>query len=435
MPQTLHIAFDDTDSRLGRCTTHMGFVVAKNLEERGAKFIDHPLLVRLNPNIPWKTRGNGAVCLRVKVNDPARVIDYVAHAVQTGSAIGSGANPGVAFFVGDEIPAPLRRFSSAAMCDVLSRQKAEKVANNNGIKYYTLGNGQGLVGSLGAMGCLMLDTDFTFELIAYRKPENCGKPRIIDEHKVIRFSLDTYPNTFNNFDKKHGRVLIAPHGPDPVYFGIRGETPEIVSSAINSLQPGEEIEGSMVYRSNQGTNMHLQNELRIDGIRAYTAGYVRCTVASKPIAYEGGHVIFSVEQGESRMPAAIYEPTSLAGIAVKLEPGDAIEIGCGVRKGTTKHPKILNVEYLSVLGLAAVYEKQNPLCKVCGKRMKSEGSNKGYQCDRCKFRDAGATKILIPKERDLKPGLYIPTPKAHRHLTKPAQRYGLEKKNFQYVKT
>ena len=134
------------------------------------------------------------------------------------------------------------------------------------------------------------------------------------------------------------------------------------------------------------------------------------------------------------MPAAIYEPTGLANVAAKLAPGDLIEIGCGTRKGTTKHPKILNVEYLYVLNVADTYETQNPLCKICGKRMKSEGKGKGYQCDRCKFRDASATKILIPKRRDLKPGLYIPTPKAHRHLTKPLQRYGLEKNNSQFVK-
>ena len=29
-------------------------------------FIDFPLLIRLNPNIPIKTRGNGSVCLRIK---------------------------------------------------------------------------------------------------------------------------------------------------------------------------------------------------------------------------------------------------------------------------------------------------------------------------------------------------------------------------------
>ena len=127
------------------------------------------------------------------------------------------------------------------------------------------------------------------------------------------------------------------------------------------------------------------------------------------------------------MPAAVYEPTGLANIAARLEPGDVIDIGCGVRKGTVKHPKILNVEYLSVLELASTFDIINPVCKICNKRMKSEGRNKGYQCDKCKFKDSRAAKILIAKERSIRTGLYIPTPKAHRHLTKPLQRYGIEK--------
>ncbi|MGI0048178.1 MAG: TiaS agmantine-binding domain-containing protein [Nitrososphaera sp.] len=424
--QTLHVAFDDTDSRAGRCTTHLAFRVAEQLKKAGAKLVDYPLLIRLNPNIPWKTRGNGAVCLRLQVPDAGRVVDQVRQAVEEGSAIGSGANPGVAFLQGDSVPAELQRFSALAMCDVLSRQMAEKVAKANGIQYFTFGNGQGLVGSLGAIGCL-LEGDHTYELIAYRKMENCGTPRVVDEERVIKFSADTYPNTFNNYDRNHERVLIAPHGPDPVFFGVRGESPEVVGSALPALQPEEELEGWTIFRSNQGTNMHLQNEIRIAQAKAYTAGHLKCRVSSRPHAMEGGHVIFTVEQAGSEMPAAVYEPTGLANVAAKLEAGDVIEIGVGVRKGTTKHPKILNVEYLSILELVPVYDVLNPLCKMCGKRMKSEGKDKGYQCDRCKHRDAGAKKIFVPQERAIKAGLYIPTPKAHRHLTKPLQRYGIEK--------
>lgn len=422
----LHIAFDDTDSRAGRCTTHLAFRVASGLKEMGAKLVDYPLLIRLNPNIPWKTRGNGAVCLRAVVQDPGRAMQYVRQEVEEGSAIGSGANPGVAFLQSENVPEQLQRFSALAMCDVSSRQMAEKVAQACGVSYHTFGNGQGLVGALGAMGCL-LQGDHTFELIAYRKQENCGTARVVDGDKVVRFSKATYPLTFNNYDPNHGRVLIAPHGPDPVFIGVRGENPEVVSSALSILQPEEELEGSIVFRSNQGTNMHLQAELDLHAVKAYTAGFVRCAVKTKPVAMEGGHVFFEVEQQNASMLAAVYEPTGLANIAAKLEPGDRIEIGAGVRKGTTKHPKVLNIEYLSVLSLAAVYDVQNPLCKMCRARMKSEGRNKGYQCDKCKFRDSHAQKIMIEKERLLKIGLYIPTPKAHRHLTKPVQRYGIEK--------
>lgn len=427
----LHIAFDDTDSRVGRCTTHLAFRIARQLKAMGAELLDYPLLVRLNPNVPWKTRGNGAVCIRASVRDPDAAMDYVKCAVEEGSAIGSGANPGIAFLQGDHIPASLRQFSDLAMCDVLSRQMAQKVAESCGIKYYTFGNGQGLVGSLGAMGCL-LDGDHTFELIAYRKPENCGTLRRVNERQVVKFSKETYPYTFNNYDQNHGRVLIAPHGPDPVFFGVRGESPEIVSSSLSTIKPDEELEGWTVFRSNQGTNMHLRSELDLHRIKAYTAGFVCCRVRTAPYTMQGGHVLFAVEQTGAEMPAAVYEPTGLAGIASRLEPGDLIEIGVGVRKGTTKHPKILNIEYLNVLEIAPAYDVLNPACKVCGKRMKSEGRNKGYQCDRCKHREPNAQKILVPRQRGLKAGLYIPTPKAHRHLTKPLQRYGLEKTGFSF---
>ena len=424
--QTLHIAFDDTDSRTGMCTTHLAFKVAEQLKMMGAELIDYPLLIRLNPNIPWKTRGNGALCLRAKVQDVNKAIDYVRQTVEDGSAIGRGANPAVAFSESDQIHTKLREFSALAMCDVISRQMAEKVAKAVGIHYFTFGNGQGLVGALSAIGCL-LRGDHTFELIAYRKMENWGRPRLIDKQKVIKFSMDTYPNTFNNYDYNHKRILIAPHGPDPVFFGIRGESPDIVLAALPTLQPEEELDGWMVFRSNQGTNMHLWNELNIAEVKAYTAGHIRCKVSRKPCAIEGGHVIFIVEQAGIQMPAAVYEPTGLANIAARLEPGDVIDIGCGVRKGTIKHPKILNVEYLSVLELVSTFDILNPVCRICNKRMKSEGRNKGYQCDKCKFKDLRAAKILIAKERSIRTGLYIPTPKAHRHLTKPLQRYGIEK--------
>jgi tRNA(Ile2)-agmatinylcytidine synthase len=88
-----------------------------------------------------------------------------------------------------------------------------------------------------------------------------------------------------------------------------------------------------------------------------------------------------------------------------------------------------------VVKLTPVYEILNPLCRICGKRMKSEGKNKGHQCDRCKHKDRNTKKIRISQERAIKTGLYIPTPKAHRHLTKPLQRYGIEKTKVLFEKS
>jgi tRNA(Ile2)-agmatinylcytidine synthase len=314
------------------------------------------------------------------------------------------------------------------MFDILSRQKAQKVSEEQLIRYFTFGNGQGLVGSLAAIGSL-LNGDHTFEAIAYRKLENCGKPRIVNASKVIDYNKDTFPNTFNNYDEHHKRVLITPHGADPVFCGIRGENPEIVVSSLERLQLEEKLDGYMVFRSNQGTNMHLQNELGLLNVKAYTAGYLHCCkISKKPYIIEGGHVLFEVEDSHGHIcPAALYEPTGLTTTASQLEVGDVIEIGYGVRKATSKHPKILNIEYLYILDLVQAYQILNPLCKLCGKRMKSEGKEKGFQCDRCRYKDTTAKKILVPQKRNVKTGLYIPTPKAHRHLTKPIHRYGMEK--------
>ena len=35
--EMLHIAFDDTDSRIGRCTTHLAFTVVEHLKKMGAE--------------------------------------------------------------------------------------------------------------------------------------------------------------------------------------------------------------------------------------------------------------------------------------------------------------------------------------------------------------------------------------------------------------
>src|SRR2546426_8541114 len=122
--QTLHVAFDDTDSRAGRCTTHLAFKVADQLKKAGEKLVDYPLLIRLNPNIPWKTRGNGAICLRIKTKKQGKISEYIKQCLTESSAVGAGANPGLAVFEGLSVPDEVKEFSMAAMFDVLSRQKA-----------------------------------------------------------------------------------------------------------------------------------------------------------------------------------------------------------------------------------------------------------------------------------------------------------------------
>ncbi len=60
----MHIGLDDTDSTKGGCTTYLAALLVEELGKFHVEFTDYPGLIRLNPNVPWKTRGNGALCLR-----------------------------------------------------------------------------------------------------------------------------------------------------------------------------------------------------------------------------------------------------------------------------------------------------------------------------------------------------------------------------------
>ena len=116
---------------------------------------------------------------------------------------------------------------------------------------------RGIIGALAAIG-ETLDGDYTYELIAYRTPENLGTKRRVDEASIFEMDKLTQPYTFNNVDSEKGRVIITPRGPDPILFGIRGETAEIVKKAYELVKPLEPVERWVIFRSNQGTDAHLK---------------------------------------------------------------------------------------------------------------------------------------------------------------------------------
>ena len=71
--QILHIGIDDTDSPKGMCTTFLAYKIINRLKKENVDFLDFPNLVRFNPNIPWKTRGNGAVGIKISTSNPEKI--------------------------------------------------------------------------------------------------------------------------------------------------------------------------------------------------------------------------------------------------------------------------------------------------------------------------------------------------------------------------
>ena len=372
------VGIDDTDSSRGYCTTYLGYRIASDLRPE-VVVAPYPRLVRLNPNIPFKTRGNAAVCLQIEASDADLAFRLVTEKVRELSDVGGGANSGVVFL---EDPSLVRRFKPLyldAISGLVNPHRVRRFLKGLGIRTLELGNGMGLVG---AASSLAFDESFdhTFELISYRRKEFWGTRRIIDSKSVREMDAKTFPHTFNNYDYQKRKVLLAPHGPDPVFAGIRGDSPRTVIEAFGMMGYEEQLDGHMVYVSNQHTDAHLQNEL---GWKVYSSGWLDGTVEAVSVG-AGGHVYITLRSGGKKRVAAAYEPTGdLRRAAKLLSPGDRIRAFGGVRRATSLHPTVLNMEKFEVVSLAG-------------------------------------------SRRAINHGVYISSPRANRHLTKPLIRYGHE---------
>jgi tRNA(Ile2)-agmatinylcytidine synthase len=428
---TLHIGFDDTDSPKAMCTTFLAFKIVNYLKKELVEFLDYPYLIRFNPNIPWKTRGNGAVALSIKTHNPEKIKRKVKQLVTKYSDTKGGANPGLVFYEKNTIPNSFSEFSKLALWKLISRQNAKRFAAQNRLETLSLGNGQGLVGAIGAIGYKF--SDHTYEVLNYRKKSKLGKKRLIDKKNVKLMQEKTYPNTFNSFDHKKNRILITPHGPDPVFFGIRGENIQSILEASKMIQTQEKPLGYMAFKTNQGTGDHLKNEIDVFDFRPYTSGTITGFVSKTPKVERGGHVIFSITTHGKEVLCAVYKPTKITTFARQLIIGDKIRIGGGIRKATKNYQRILNVEFLKVIKLEKDLRLENPFCYICNKKMKSKGKNQGFQCIKCGKKSTD--KIIKEIPRKLKPMLYLPEVSAHRHLTRPLQRMKLQNKEEKFNDT
>jgi len=426
----LHIGIDDTDSAKGGCTTYIAAQLVEKLSQMQVRFIDYPNIIRLNPNVPYKTRGNAAVALRLEAPDTEydKVREIAIQTVEQYGRIGEeGTDPAIVFLRGKPPPVVVR-LSRRALTEILSLHDAISTLRNSSGSAVSYGSGLGLVGSLAAVGNTLAG-DHTYELIAYRRPRNLGKPRRVDEDSVIRMDRLTSPNTFNNYDPTNKRVLIKPHGPDPVLIGLRGETPRVVYRAFRLLRLREAVERWVIFRTNHGTDAHFKAATpRTPHVNSPVI--LKGVVRKMPIRITGGHVFCELQTSRGVVQCAAFEPTGkFKDVVASLIPGDHVTVFGGAKQHG-QLPLTVNLEKLVIEHLSEDVVPQNPRCPRCDKRMKSAGRGQGFRCPRCCYSSSKISKRLVKRERNLLPGLYVPDKKAHRHLTKPLSRYGLEKRRW-----
>jgi tRNA(Ile2)-agmatinylcytidine synthase len=428
---TLHVGIDDTDSPRMGCTTYVASLLVERLNRLGASFVDYPNLVRLNPNVPWKTRGNGALCLRFKCNAglAEEIKETVTDAVESNSDLScKGTEPGVVFALGEKVHEDLAVFAQSTIQGIVKMKDALKLIKKHKAEAVGFKTGRGIIGALAAIG-ETLSGDHSYELIAYRIPENYGTKRQIDAKSVFEMSRKTEPLTFNNVDPEKKRILITPHGPDPILYGIRGKSPSVVKKAHRVVKTLEPVERWTIFRTNHGTDAHLQQVASIKDIQAYHPVIVRGTVSRPPRIIPRRHVIFSVKDATGEVDCAAYEPSGdLRRKAAQLIVEDVVELYGGVRSASLRTPVTVNLEKFKLIRKAQKVVFRNPLCPNCSKRMESMGSGQGFRCSKCGFRSREIKKQAIEERRGLQQRLYVTSPRSQRHLTKPLSRYGLENK-------
>ena len=395
-----------------------------------AEFIDYPNLIRLNPNVPWKTRGNGALCIRMQYNENIedKIKEETISTVEEHSDLEfRGTDPGIVFFKKAKIPEEVKIFAKNAITGIVSLKEALKLLKRFEAEAVGFKNGRGIIGGLAAVG-ETLQGDHTYEVLAYRVPENYGLKRRVDDASIFEMDKATAPYTFNNVDLEKGRVVITPRGPDPILFGIRGESPEIVKKAFEMVKPLEPVERWVIFRTNQGTDAHLRRVDKLSQIKPYSPVIARGMVSENPRIIPRRHVVFSIKDESGQIDCAAYEPTGvLRNSARKLIVGDYVEVYGGVRRPSQNNPLTINLEKIRSLKLAPEIVYQNPICTKCGKRLKSMGKDKGFRCGKCGSRYVNLRKVEVKIKREIRKGLYITSTRSQRHLTKPFRRYGIEK--------
>ncbi len=426
-----YIAVDDTDSVKGMCTTFLLTEIIRSIPELDV--IGFPRLVRLNPNIPWKTRGNAALSVRLgkgygkrtrigeidgkeifsfekgrECGDVGEIFERTEELVKRWAVFEDAkTNPGFAVSHRKTSPSFYRR----AVRSVVDIEDAIAELENAGALYGGFKNRRGLIGSAAALSWRPVRR--TYELIAYRPEQRWGTLRQVDERSVIRMDRE-FPETFDNYDYHNRYIAITPHTPCPILYGIRAVSPDSLERAHRTVI-SEKEERWLIFESNQGSDDNIVRK-RISGINGWESAAVRGKVEGPPRTIEGGHVIFSLSDGTERIDCAAYEPTKeFRDIVRSLIPGDYVEVWGGIHG----RPYTLNIEKMNVIRLEKKLVKvHNPKCPKCGRTMKSTGRDGYYRCRSCGIKIKGGEEFA-KEPRKIKTGWYEVPVCARRHLARP----------------
>ncbi|MCI4353211.1 MAG: DUF1743 domain-containing protein [Thermoplasmata archaeon] len=389
--------------------------------------------MRLNPNVPTKTRGNAALVARF------------GHGQGRPNVVGSlPEGPALSFRSGrdlteperlrltDELWATVLRTSSGAdqgtdpALLVLRRrppaqlywEAVRRIVTLDEVHRWLEGTDPLIrsaasgVGQIGAAAALAWRAGHpTWEAIAYRPPDRWGSERRVDGESVRRAAV-RHPALFLCIDPRTRRILVAPHTSCPILFGLRSTEPQAAIAALREIR-SEPIERWLLFRTNQGTGDHVRRAWPVPAV-PFTAGTLTGRLSERPVSHAGGHFFFSVELDSGvQVRCAVFEPTkTLPRVAGSLVRGDRVRLW-----GGSNADELFRVEGIDLLSLRRRrISGENPRCPNCAHRMGSQGAGRGFRCPKCRHRSAPEARQAIQVPPEFRVGRYHPTPSARRHL-------------------
>jgi hypothetical protein len=220
------VGLDDTDSReRGMCTTYVAARLAERFRREGE--VRRLCLVRLNPAVPYKTRGNAALAVHTDL-DPERALALARDHLALAESDDPRTNPGVVVAPGDPTDVSDRVAAFAREAVREHHDIADAVALAEGAGYRTAhgGNGRGRIGALAAVGGWCAFEDWTYECISYRERDRWGTDREVDRDSVFRAATRAYPDAWDTVDRGEGYPdRVSPGHPVRSSTGSGGTTP------------------------------------------------------------------------------------------------------------------------------------------------------------------------------------------------------------------
>jgi tRNA(Ile2)-agmatinylcytidine synthase len=388
--------------------------------------------VRLNPNIPYKTRGNAALSAhfgrgrgrrrrigevggepvwtfdRERALPRAEVESFRELAwarVLATSRDEDGTDP--ALVVSDH-RLPAEAYWNAVR-EVVAVGSTRRLLAEVGAWWRTRSSDRGLVGAAAAIA--WPGHHATWEMTAYRFPHRWGEPRSVNAESV-RSVASRYSGLFLCDDPRTRRLLVAPHTPCPILYGLRSTVRRQLLAARREVR-SEPVERWVLFRTNQGTGDHLTVRA-VRNLGPYLSARIDATVAADPETLPGGHArVEVVDEEGTRLECFAFEPTkTLPRVVQGLTTGDRVVVW-----GGRGRDPVFRLEGVRLVRLVPRFGgPRAPHCARCGARARSLGRNRGFRCPSCRRRwpPEAATSVRLEPSNPV--GEYHPTPSARRHL-------------------